>query len=90
MKKFTLLALCAATTVLSTGCTNTNTLYNHRRDFQPKGHGGAWNTEYENVVRGERRAQADALKGQNSHRALWRTGTWQEFFWHSGSRLRSN
>lgn len=80
MTKFTL-ALCATTTLLFTGC-QTNTLYNHRKDFQPKGHGGAWQTEYEKLDRGDRRAEAAALEGDNSRRPLWREGKWHEFHWN--------
>ncbi len=78
MKKFTL-ALCATTTLLSSACTNT--LYTHRKDFQPKSHGGAWNTEYVNLKHGERRARAEAAQGDNSHRPLWREGKWHDIIW---------
>lgn len=79
MIKFTL-ALSAATTLLLTGC-NTNTLYNHRKDFNPKGRGGAWQTQFEELDRGERRAKAEAAYGDNSRRPLWREGKWHEYHW---------
>ena len=81
MIKFTL-ALCAATTTLLLTACSTNTLYTHRKDFSPTVRPGAWQTEYERLDHGTRRADADALKGSNSHRALWRSGKWQEYFWH--------
>ncbi len=80
MTKFTL-ALCATTITLLTGCGTTNNLYSHRKDFQPKGRGGPWQTEYERLDRGTRRADADALQGNTARRALWREGRWHEYHW---------
>jgi hypothetical protein len=79
MKKFTL-ALCATTTLLLSAC-QTNTIYNHRKDFSPKGHGGAWQTEYERLDRGDTRAEREAAQGDNSRRPLWRKGPWTETHW---------
>ena len=82
MTKFTL-ALCATITTLAfTACGTTNNLYSHRKDFQPKGHGGAWQTEYEHLDRKDRPADAAAQKGRNAHRPLWREGRWHEYHWH--------